>query len=128
MTLSFPPRSSADLVGLIGWKTRGLTVLVSGIAVVLGLVLVNWLQPGAGVDPGVAEQLLSEGAESAQAIVSGSRDAPPGLNLLPSILPAHAVGPAAHNGILAVMFVTLVVGVGRTETRRVGKGGGRTGR
>ncbi len=103
-------------LGRIGWKTLGLTVLVSGIAVVLGLVLVNWLQPGAGVDPGVAEQLLSEGAERAQAIVSGSRDAPQGLNLLLSIVPDNVVGAAASNGILAVMFFALMVGVGLVLT------------
>jgi Na+/H+-dicarboxylate symporter len=38
-------------LGRVGWKTLGYTVIASGIAVALGLLLVNWLQPGAGVDP-----------------------------------------------------------------------------
>ena len=35
-------------LGRIGWKTLAYTVVVSGIAVLIGLVLVNWLRPGAG--------------------------------------------------------------------------------
>ena len=41
-------------LGRVGWKTLGYTVVASGIAVALGLLLVNWLQPGAGVDPAAA--------------------------------------------------------------------------
>ena len=35
-------------LGRVGWKTLGYTVVASGIAVVLGLALVNWLHPGGG--------------------------------------------------------------------------------
>ena len=103
-------------LGRIGWRTLGYTVLVSGIAVALGLALVNWLQPGAGVDPAVAQQLLSEGAERAQAIVSGSREQPQGLQMLLSIVPDNVIGAAANNGILAVMFFALMIGVGLVLT------------
>ena len=48
-------------LGRIGWKTLAYTVVVSAIAVVIGLVLVNLFQPGAGVDPALAQQLLSRG-------------------------------------------------------------------
>ncbi|MEW2973708.1 cation:dicarboxylase symporter family transporter, partial [Pseudomonas juntendi] len=50
-------------LGRIGWKTLAYTVLLSGIAVGIGLVLVNLLKPGAGVDPQVAAMMLSENAE-----------------------------------------------------------------
>ncbi len=103
-------------LGRIGWRTLGYTVLVSGIAVALGLALVNWLQPGAGVDQATAQQLLSEGAERAQAIVSGSRDQPQGLNMLLSIVPDNVVGAAAGNAILAVMFFALMLGIGLVLT------------
>ncbi|HOU66354.1 MAG TPA: cation:dicarboxylase symporter family transporter, partial [Thermomonas sp.] len=45
-------------LGRVGWKTLGYTVIASGIAVALGLLLVNWLQPGAGVDPAAAQAML----------------------------------------------------------------------
>src|SRR3546814_14597737 len=50
-------------LGRIGWKTLAYTVIVSGIAVIIGLLLVNWLQPGAGVDAEVAQQLPASSAD-----------------------------------------------------------------
>src|SRR3546814_8705128 len=60
-------------LGRIGWRTLGYTIGLSGIAVVLGLVMVDVFKPGAGVDPDLAAELLSEGAERAQAIVRDSQ-------------------------------------------------------
>src|SRR3546814_10240038 len=50
-------------LGRIGWRTLGYTIGLSGIAVVLGLVMVDVFKPGAGVDPVLAQQLLSERSE-----------------------------------------------------------------
>src|SRR5690606_22643266 len=38
-------------LGRIGWRTLGYTIVLSGIAVVLGLVMVDVFKPGTGVDP-----------------------------------------------------------------------------
>jgi Na+/H+-dicarboxylate symporter len=103
-------------LGRIGWKTLAYTVIVSGIAVVIGLLLVNWLKPGAGVDPAVAQHLLSEGAQRAQAIVSGGGTQPKGLDMLLSIVPDNVVGAAANNAILGVMFFALMLGIGLVLT------------
>lgn len=103
--------------GRVGWRTLAFTVLMSAIAVVLGLVLVNWIQPGAGVDPELAKQLLSENAERAKAIVSDVGNQPKGLDMLLSIVPDNVVKAAAENGILAVMFFALMVGVGMVLTQ-----------
>ena len=46
-------------LGRIGWKTLVATVVLSGIAVLLGLVMVNVFKPGVGVDPVLAQQLLA---------------------------------------------------------------------
>ncbi len=103
-------------LGRIGWKTLAYTVVVSGIAVLLGLGLVNWLKPGAGVDPATAQQLLSQGAQRAHAIVSSVGEQPRGLDMLLSIVPDNVVGAAASNGILAVMFFALMLGIGLVLT------------
>ncbi|NLW98006.1 MAG: dicarboxylate/amino acid:cation symporter, partial [Xanthomonadaceae bacterium] len=63
-------------LGRIGWRTLAWTVVLSGTAVLLGLVLVNLFKPGAGVDPVLAQQLLAEGAERTQAIVRDSTSQP----------------------------------------------------
>jgi DAACS family dicarboxylate/amino acid:cation (Na+ or H+) symporter len=103
--------------GRIGWRTLAFTVLMSAIAVAIGLVLVNWVQPGAGVDPALAQQLLAENAERAKAIVSDVGSQPKGMDMLLSIVPDNVVKAAAENTILAVMFFALMVGIGMVLTR-----------
>jgi hypothetical protein len=61
-------------LGRIGWKTLFYTVVLSAVAVLLGLVLVNWLKPGAGVDPALAQQLLADNADRAKEIVASVGD------------------------------------------------------
>jgi Na+/H+-dicarboxylate symporter len=106
--------------GRVGWRTLAYTVVLSAIAVLIGLLLVNGLKPGAGVDPVLAQQLLTENAEKAKAIVSDSGSAPKGLDMLLSIVPDNVVKAAADNTILAVMFFALMLGVGMVLTRSEG--------
>lgn len=100
-------------LGRIGWRTLLYTVLLSGIAVALGLVLVNLFKPGAGVDPALAQQLLADSAERTQAIVRDSAEQPKGLDMLMSIVPDNVIGAASSNAsILSLMFFALMFGVG----------------
>ncbi|GAA5004473.1 dicarboxylate/amino acid:cation symporter [Pseudoluteimonas lycopersici] len=104
-------------LGRVGWKTLGYTVVASGIAVVLGLVLVNWLRPGGGVDPVTAQSMLAQGAERAKEIVGSTGAQPKGLDMLLGIVPDNVVKAAAENTILAVMFFALMLGIGLVLTR-----------
>jgi len=104
-------------LGRIGWKTLAYTVVLSAVAVLLGLVLVNWLQPGAGVDPALAQQLLAENASRAQEIVASVGTQPKGIDMLMSIVPDNVIGAASNNGsILALMFFAVMFGVGLVLT------------
>ncbi|MDQ3057576.1 MAG: dicarboxylate/amino acid:cation symporter [Pseudomonadota bacterium] len=100
-------------LGRIGWRTLAYTVVLSGIAVLIGLVLVNLFKPGAGVDPALSQQLLAEGSERAQAIVKDSATQPKGIDMLLSIVPENVIGAASSNaGILGLMFFAIMFGVG----------------
>ena len=104
-------------LGRIGWKTLGYTVVLSAIAVLLGLLMVNVFKPGVGVDPVLAQHLLAEGADRAQAIVRDSGTQAKGLDMLLSIVPQNVVGAASNNAnILALMFFALMFGVGLVLT------------
>ncbi|MEO7775525.1 MAG: dicarboxylate/amino acid:cation symporter [Steroidobacteraceae bacterium] len=104
-------------LGRIGWKTLAYTILLSAIAVLLGLVLVNWLKPGAGVDPTLARSLISDNTERAQQIVDSLDTQPQGLDMLLSIVPSNVVAAASSNGsILAMMFFAVMFGVGLVLT------------
>jgi len=105
-------------LGRIGWRTLAYTIVLSGIAVVIGLVLVNVFRPGDGVDPVLAQQLLVEGSERAQAIVRDSTVQPKGMDMLLSIVPDNVVSAASSNAsILAVMFFALMFGIGLVLTK-----------
>jgi DAACS family dicarboxylate/amino acid:cation (Na+ or H+) symporter len=107
-------------LGKVGWRTLAYTLVVSAIAVIIGLVLVNLFQPGQGVDPALAQKLLGESAERAQAIVSTTREAPTGLAMLINIVPDNVIRAATNNDILAVMFFALMFGVGLVLTKTEG--------
>jgi Na+/H+-dicarboxylate symporter len=107
-------------LGRIGWRTLAYTLVVSAIAVIIGLVLVNLFRPGDGVDPAVAQQLLQQGTERAQAIVTTTREAPTGMAMLLNIVPDNVIKAAANNDILAVMFFALMFGIGLVLTRSAG--------
>ena len=100
-------------LGRIGWKTLAYTVVLSGVAVLIGLVLVNWLQPGTGVDPALAQDLLAQNAERSREIVASIDSQPRGLDMLLSIVPSNVVDAASSNAsILALMFFAVMFGVG----------------
>ncbi|GAB3381378.1 dicarboxylate/amino acid:cation symporter [Lysobacter fragariae] len=104
--------------GRVGWKTLSYTVVMSALAVVLGLVMVNVFKPGAGVDEAQALKLLSDNAERARGIVSDLGEQPKGLDMLLSIVPDNVVAAASSNGtILSVMFFALMLGIGLVVTR-----------
>ncbi len=99
-------------LGRVGWKTLLMTVIVSTIAVLIGLALVNALRPGDGVDPALAERLLAQYAEGAQGIVS---NAPATINLgqfFLDLVPRNVFGAAADNQVLPFMVFSVFFGVG----------------
>jgi Na+/H+-dicarboxylate symporter len=96
----------------IGLKTLIFTIGMSSVAVVLALLVVNLLKPGAGVDPALANALLADAREGAQAIVAGNAEKPSGIAALLNIVPNNVIAAAAANDILAVMFFALVFGIG----------------
>ena len=104
-------------LGRVGWKTLAYTVLVSSIAVVIGLVLVNFFRPGDGVDPAVAQALLADSSSRAQSVVASSANQGSGMGLVLNIVPTNVIRAAADNDILAVMFFALMFGIGIVLTK-----------
>ncbi|MDG5487631.1 dicarboxylate/amino acid:cation symporter [Sphingomonas sp. BGYR3] len=108
----------------IGLKTLGWTIVASTIAVIVSLVLVNLLQPGSGVDPDVARQMLADGKGAAGSILERTATTPSGMDALLAIVPTNIVTAMANNDILAVMFFALFFGIGlvlvdRPETESI---------
>jgi DAACS family dicarboxylate/amino acid:cation (Na+ or H+) symporter len=96
----------------IGGRTLLYTLVVSGIAVVISLALVNLLRPGGGVDPAQAQALLADAGQGAKAILDRGKDAPSGMAALLALVPDNIVAAMADNDILAVMVFALFFGIG----------------
>ncbi|WP_235560397.1 dicarboxylate/amino acid:cation symporter [Brevundimonas sp. Leaf363] len=99
-------------LGRAGLKTLLLTIVISGIAVVIGLAMVNIFRPGDGVDPALAQQLLNQGAAGASAIVENAPGSVQAGQFFLDLIPSNVFTAAAENQILPVMVFALFFGVG----------------
>ncbi len=102
-------------LGRIGLKTLAYTVVVSTIAVLLGIFLVNFLEPGKGMSDETRAKLSSGAAERAAAFQTGAAPKT-GVDLLMQIVPDNPVRAAANGDMLAVMFFALLFGIALSLT------------
>jgi DAACS family dicarboxylate/amino acid:cation (Na+ or H+) symporter len=100
-------------LGRIGLKTLAATVLFSSVAVLIGLTLVNLLEPGAGLPEALRARLLEGASERAASLAQGAAPKT-GLDLFIQIVPDNPLRAAANGDMLAVMFFSLMVGIGLT--------------
>lgn len=96
----------------VGAATLVYTLIVSGIAVAISLLVVNTIRPGDGVDRQAAQDLLAKGADSAGSILQTSSHAKSGVEAVLALVPSNVVTAMSQNDILAVMFFALFFGIG----------------
>lgn len=103
-------------LGRVGLKTLAYTVTVSSIAVLLGVALVNTVRPGEGMAEEPRRRLLEGAAERASGLASVKAPRS-GMELLLEIVPSNPIRAAAEGDMLAVMFFSLMLGIGLSLTR-----------
>lgn len=107
---------SISKLGRIGLVTLASFVGLTSIAVVLGLLAVNIVRPGEGIDPGVRDRLMAtyQGqATSSMGLAAGAL----GVNTFVNIVPRNPVAAAANGEMLAVIFFALMIGIALTTLR-----------
>jgi Na+/H+-dicarboxylate symporter len=99
----------------IGGKTFGLYLLTTTIALVIGLVLVNTLQPGATVSEDTRtrlEQTYQDKVEMSEDMAASAKERGP-LQPLVDVVPTNFFDSASDNGnMLQVVFVAIFIGIG----------------
>lgn len=100
----------------VGTQTLVYTVIVSTISVAISLAVVNYFQPGIGVDPATAAALAAQQADKATSIVQQSTEAKSGMDAIVGIIPSNIFTAMGENDILAVMFFALFFGIGMLLT------------
>lgn len=96
-------------LGRVGGKTLVYFLASSAVAAVLGIVLVNVVDPGSSLDPAVRAALLDDFRDQASSMQAGSPGF--GVDMLVNIVPRNPMEAAANMDMLAVIFFALVFGV-----------------
>jgi aerobic C4-dicarboxylate transport protein len=109
----------ADLskVGRIGGKALIYFEVVSTFALIIGLIVVNVLKPGQGMNVDASKLKVSETA--ATYISQGTSSSP--WHYLTDIVPTSAVGAFASGNVLQVLFFAILFGVAVKLLGKVGE-------
>lgn len=97
----------------LGKRTLGYTVVVTMISVLIGLVLVNLIGPGRGIDPELIHAAKS-------ALVPASAKAPVDLSpvsILVGLVPTNAIAAAAEGDMLGLIVFSLLFGIALAVTK-----------
>ena len=100
-------------VGRLGARTLGYTVVFSVIAVAIGLLLVNTLQPGRGMGDEV--RALARSSQAVKAAPAPADTSPAAL--LVNMVPNNALKAAAEGDMVGLIVFSLFFGVGLALTR-----------
>ncbi len=99
----------------MGGRTIVIYILTTVVAILIGLGIVNLVQPGSTIDQQTRETLMAESAEGAGAkIAAAAEQAEAGpLQALVDLVPDNIIGAATSNGnMLQVIFFVICFGIG----------------
>jgi len=100
-------------VGRVGAKAVGYFLISTALSAAIGLILVNLIQPGAGMDPTVRQQLYDTYQGQAQGLQAGGARTF-GIGMFVEIVPRNPVRAAADLDMLAIIFFSIVFGAALT--------------
>jgi DAACS family dicarboxylate/amino acid:cation (Na+ or H+) symporter len=101
-------------LGRIGLKTLAYTVVVSTIAVLIGVGLVNLVRPGEGLSPELKARI---GRQATAAPTAAPAAGATGTDFLVNLVPGNVVKAMGDGDMLAVMAFSLFLGIGLAVTR-----------
>jgi aerobic C4-dicarboxylate transport protein len=97
-------------IGRVGLKALVYFEVVSTIALIIGLLVVNWIQPGTGINANLATLDTKEVAQYATAAQHAST-----VDFLLHVIPNTFVGAFAEGEILQVLLIALLFGFALTR-------------
>ncbi len=108
-------------LGRVGFKTLLYTIFASGVSVAIGLTLVNFFRPGAGVDASVRANLEGTFATQSQAAIENAKKAASWSDTLLSLIPRNPIGAAVEalqGEMLSLMVFAVFFGVALAQIRK----------
>ena len=104
-------------VGRIGGLTLLTFLALTALATMLGLLAVNVVRPGAGLDPAVTTRLMDTYRGQAEGAM-GLADGALGVETFVRMVPRNPIAAAANGEMLAVIVFALLLGIGLTMVER----------
>lgn len=109
-------------LGRVGLRAIAMTLLLSGLSVVLGLTLVNVFAPGKRIPPEVRDKLVASYTVQAGDKIKAAESAKPLAQTLLDLIPVNPLEESvnafnpdkANGGLIAVMIFALFIGVAMT--------------
>ena len=119
-SLALGVASLGDLrkLGQVASHTMVYFLVSTAIAATIGLSLVNVIQPGEGLDPGVRDELMAVYASQASEKVEAGQTSGFGVNTFVEIVPRNPIEAMAKGQALSVIFFALMLGVALTIMKR----------
>ncbi len=105
-------------LGRIGGRTMAYYLCTTAIAITIGLLIANIVQPGAGMDPIVQERLLADFSAGADASVERMQQRPSVTDTLLDIVPQNPIEALATANMLQIIFFAVMFGVALTMVPR----------
>ena len=97
-------------LGRVGGRMLIYMALLTSIAIAIGLIVINVVQPGVGFDPAIRDSLLAVNAQTAHDITA-TKPSLSGVKILLGIVPDNPFKAAANDDFLALMFFAVMLGV-----------------
>jgi DAACS family dicarboxylate/amino acid:cation (Na+ or H+) symporter len=101
-------------LGRIGLKTLAYTVVVSLVAVLIGVAVINLMRPGAGMSAELRTRLAAQASAAPPAAPASGAT---GVDFLIGLVPNNVVRAMADGDMLAVMVFAVFLGIGLSLTR-----------
>jgi DAACS family dicarboxylate/amino acid:cation (Na+ or H+) symporter len=98
-------------LGRVGLKTMAFFLMVTTLAAVLGLSMVNLVRPGVGLSPEARGRLLATYQKDASSSKEALQRGQFGIQTLVNVVPRNPLGAASEGDMLGVIFFSLAFGV-----------------
>jgi DAACS family dicarboxylate/amino acid:cation (Na+ or H+) symporter len=115
-------------IGVVGFKTLLFTVVITAVSVLIGLTLVNLIQPGTGIPPESRDELISSLTtnQNVEGLIKSAQESKTFIQIILDLIPrnpfvdiVYAFDPNYRGGgLLALMFFSLIFGIAMAMSPR----------
>ena len=113
LTLGVAGLGDIRKIGRVGARTIAYFLVSTAVAATIGLVLVNLVRPGDGLDQAIREQLMTTYRSQAEGLQAGG-GGKFGVDMFVNIVPRNPIQAAAALDMLGIIFFSLVFGAALT--------------